>query len=86
LCTLVLGAAQQLLEQNQTESEVLAFIEKNLCGRLGALNGTCTQYMETEGREIIYELSMKIVSLSLSKFQITFINLINFLGTISRVS
>jgi hypothetical protein len=81
-----LGAAQQLLEQNQTESEVLAFIEKNLCGRLGALNGTCTQYMETEGREIIYELSMKIVSLSLSKFQITFINLINFLGTISRVS
>jgi len=86
LCTLVLGAAQQLLEQNQTESEVLAFIEKNLCGRLGALNGTCTQFMETEGREIIYELSMKIVSLSLSKFQITFINLINFLGTISRVS
>ncbi len=84
---MVLGAAQQLLEQNQTESEVLAFIEKNLCGRLGALNGTCTQYMETEGREIIYELSMKIVSLSLlSKFHITFIHLINFLGTISRVS
>ena len=59
---MVLGTAQQLLEQNKTESEVLAFIEKNLCGRLGALNGTCTQFMETEGREVLYELSMKVVS------------------------
>ena len=52
-----------MLEQNKTESEVLAFIEKNLCGRLGPINASCTQFMETEGREVIYELSQKIVSI-----------------------
>ena len=60
ICTAVLGYAQTLLENNATETEVLTFIEKNLCGRLGPLNEVCVQYMETNGRSILYELGQKI--------------------------
>jgi saposin len=60
ICTTVLTAAQSYLEQNKTEDQVLAFIEKQLCGKLGALNATCVQYVESYGKVILYELSQKI--------------------------
>lgn len=59
---LVLGSAQQFLQQNKSEAEVLSFIEKNLCGKLGPFNGTCTQFLETEGKTILDDLTNNVVS------------------------
>ncbi len=42
------------------KDEVIALIEKQLCGHLGALNGTCVEYVDAYGKVIIYELSQKI--------------------------
>ena len=44
----------------QIKDQVLALIEKELCGKLGALNATCVQYVESYGKVILYELSQKI--------------------------
>jgi saposin len=60
LCTLVLSAAKSLIDSNKTDDVILAFIEKNLCARLGSLNATCVQYVEDYGKIILYELSQKI--------------------------
>lgn len=60
ICTVVLSAAQNLIEQNKTEVEIVDYIEKHLCGRLGALNATCVQYVDAYGKQIIYELGKKI--------------------------
>ena len=57
LCLLIIGSVQQLVQQNQSESEILAFIDKNLCGRLGPLNGTCVGIVEVEGKAILDELT-----------------------------
>lgn len=43
------------------KDEIIAFIEKDLCNRLGSLSQVCTQYVEAYGKVIIYELSQKIV-------------------------
>ncbi len=56
---------------------VLAFIEQELCSRLGPLADTCKTYVETYGRTIIHELAQKVVSF-LSKF-LSWINKILFL-------
>ena len=39
---------------------MISLIEKQLCGKLGALNATCVEYVEAYGKVIIYELSQKI--------------------------
>lgn len=41
---------------------MISFIEKNLCSRLGPLNGTCVNLMETTGKQIIYDLGHNIVN------------------------
>ncbi|CAF0924437.1 unnamed protein product [Brachionus calyciflorus] len=60
ICTVVMSAAQNLLEQNKTEDEILKFIEKDLCNRLGSLSAICTQYVQAYGKVILYELSQKL--------------------------
>jgi len=60
ICSVVMSAAQNLLEQNKTEDQILSFIEKDLCNRLGSLSQICTQYVQAYGKVIIYELSQKI--------------------------
>lgn len=57
LCLLVIGSVQQLVQQNKSESEILGFIETNLCGRLGPLNDTCVGIVEVEGKKILDELT-----------------------------
>jgi hypothetical protein len=59
LCTLVLTAAQHQLQNNKTEEEI-DFIERQLCGKLGPMNSTCCQYMDTNGRQILDQLSKKV--------------------------
>lgn len=58
----MLGYAQTLLENNATETEAITFIEQQLCTKLGPLNQICVQYIEANGRAILYELGQKIVS------------------------
>jgi len=53
LCLLVIGSVQQ----NKSESEILGFIETNLCGRLGSLNDTCVGIVKAEGKKILDELT-----------------------------
>ncbi|RNA08675.1 proactivator polypeptide-like [Brachionus plicatilis] len=60
ICTVVMSAAQNLLEQNKTEDEILNFIEKNLCSRLGSLGQICDEYVSAYGKIILYELAQKI--------------------------
>lgn len=60
ICSVVLQAAQQMLEQNKTETEVIDFVETHLCNKLGGLKSICDQYFETNGREIVYKLANKI--------------------------
>jgi len=60
LCTLVLTAAQHELQNNRTEDQVITFIEKQLCGKLGPMNATCVQYIEANGRQILDQLAKKI--------------------------
>jgi hypothetical protein len=43
------------------KAQVIGFIEKELCARLGALNGTCVQYVEAYGPVILHELGQKLV-------------------------
>ena len=42
------------------KTELIHFLEKNLCGRLGGLNASCVQYMEAYGKTILYELGQKV--------------------------
>jgi len=60
LCMYVLSAAQQLLEKNQTEEEIILFIEKALCSNLGSLRDSCVQYLEANGKNILYQLGQDI--------------------------
>merc|ERR1711939_1026903 len=53
VCTLVLSAAQSLLKSNKTDEQVIQFIEKELCSRLGSLSQTCSQYVEQYGPQIL---------------------------------
>lgn len=45
------------------QEQVLQFIEKNLCGRLGPLNGTCVNFLETTGKQILADL-VNVVSVN----------------------
>jgi saposin len=60
LCNLVLTAAKSLIASNKSEEAVVEFIENQLCARLGSLKDICTSYMETEGKQIIYELAHSV--------------------------
>jgi hypothetical protein len=62
ICTVVLGYAQNLLENNASESEIISFIDQQLCAKLGPLNQICTQYVDANARTILYELGQKIVN------------------------
>ena len=56
-------SSNKFLELNEFlffKDEVIALIEKQLCGHLGALNATCVEYVDAYGKVIIYELSQKI--------------------------
>ena len=61
ICTVYLGYAQNLLENNASETEIIAFIKQQLCAKLGPLNQICTQYVDANARTILYELGQKIV-------------------------
>jgi hypothetical protein len=50
-----------MLENNASETQVLQFIEKDFCNNLGALSQICVQFIEQNGRELLYELGKKIV-------------------------
>lgn len=79
---MLIGSAQQLLQQNKSEVEILTFIETNLCGRLGALNGTCVGLIEVEGKAILDELaSNKTVNFLINLFLIFFKNNILLKGS-----
>lgn len=60
LCTIVLTFAQQYLESNATDQEVISFIDNQLCSKLGALSATCKTYVDAYGAVIIYQLAQKI--------------------------
>jgi len=60
ICTTVLGYAQNLLENNASETEIIIFIKSQLCAKLGPLNQICSQYVDANARTILYELGQKI--------------------------
>jgi len=58
ICETTIGEAQNLLEQNATESSILTFLKSNICGRLsGQLNAICTTLIDQEGPIIIQQLA-----------------------------
>jgi len=42
------------------KDEVVAFIEKDLCGFFGDLNATCVQYIEAYGKMLLYYLGQQV--------------------------
>ena len=61
VCTVVLGFAQTLLENNASETEIMQFIKQNFCSNLGPLNQMCSQYIDENGRHILYVLGQDLV-------------------------
>ena len=60
ICTEVLGYAQTLLQNNASETLVINYIKQGLCAKLGPLNQACSQYVDQNGRKILYELGQDI--------------------------
>lgn len=69
LCELVLTAAESQIKKNASEAQVIAFIDKELCARLGPLSSLCVQFVNSSGAQIIEELISGLnVSTICSKF------------------
>jgi hypothetical protein len=60
LCTIVFNGAKFLFDNKVDQEVILKFVEKELCTRLGAMNETCTQYVELEGETLIRMLEEEI--------------------------
>lgn len=61
ICVLLVKTAEGLVQQNKTETEIIQFVENQLCSKLGALASVCNQYIEAYGRIVIEELIQKAV-------------------------
>lgn len=53
LCQIVMSAAKHLIENKVDDQKVLAFIDKQLCSRLGAYKTACSDYLNLEGEQIL---------------------------------
>jgi len=62
ICTIIFDAAKFLVKNEVDNKRVLQFVEKNLCGRLGEYNETCTAYLQTDGEQIIEFIENEIES------------------------
>lgn len=71
ICVLLVKTAEGLVQKNQTETEIINFIENQVCGKLGALASVCNQYVEAYGRIVIEELIQKAVIFCSSFFQVS---------------
>lgn len=60
LCQIVLSAAERLVANKVDDKEVLDFINKELCARLGSYKTACTDYVNLEGEEILQLLRKAI--------------------------
>jgi saposin len=55
-CKLLVGQVEQLVLNNQTESQIINTLETKLCPALGSLANTCKQLVEQFGPNIIEQL------------------------------
>lgn len=60
LCTIVLTAARNLLENKVDDEEILNFVETQLCSRLGKYQNTCVEYVKGEGELILEMLAHQV--------------------------
>ncbi len=57
-CKIVFTNAKLLAKNKAKDKEVLLFVEKNLCGRMGEFNKICTEYLKS-----ISELILTLIGL-----------------------
>ncbi len=62
VCKIVFTNAKLLAKNKVKDKEVLLFVEKNLCGRLGEFNESCNKYLKTISETILALIEQDIVS------------------------
>lgn len=62
VCKIIFTNAKLLAKNKAKDKELLLFVEKNFCGRLGEFNQSCNKYLKTISETILALIEQDIVS------------------------